>query len=71
MEIEMKATIAAFALILVAVSPTFAANGRHLHSDGRYLHEGRNSAYISQSGFYGTTFYGTTDTTREGMIHAN
>jgi hypothetical protein len=60
----MKTTIAALALILLAAGPTFASNGRHLH-------EGRNSAYVPQSGFYGTTFYGITDTTREGMIHAN
>jgi hypothetical protein len=63
MEIEMKTTIAALAFILLAASPTFA--------HGRHVHEGRNSAYVPQSGFYGTTLYGFTDTSRESMIHAN
>jgi hypothetical protein len=61
MEIEMKAMIAALALVLLAAGPTFAA-GSHT----RHLQEGRASAYVPQFGSYGVT-----DTSREGMIHAN
>jgi hypothetical protein len=58
----MKAIIAALALVLFAVGPTFAA-GSHT----RHLQEGRYSAYVWQSGYY----VGFTDTGREAMIHAN
>ena len=43
-----------------------STKGRIVMRSGRItLHEGRASAYVSQSGFYGTA-----DTSREGLIHA-
>jgi hypothetical protein len=58
----MKKMIAALALVLLAAGPTLAA-GSHT----RHLKEGRASAYyVPRSGYIGIT-----DTSREGMIHAN
>jgi hypothetical protein len=55
----MKTMIAALALVLLAASPTFAAT-----PTAWQLHEGRASAFAPFSG-------GATDTSREGLIHAN
>jgi hypothetical protein len=57
----MKTIIAALALVLLAVGPTFAAP-----PTAWQLHEGRASAYVPFSGGYSMG----TDTSREGLIHA-
>jgi hypothetical protein len=48
------------ALVLLAAGPTFAAG-----SDARHLQEVRASAFVAQSGDYGSG-----DTSREGLVHA-
>jgi hypothetical protein len=55
----MKTMIAALALLSLAAGPVFAANPAV-----RQLHEGRVSVFAPLS-------LGTTDTSREGLIHAN
>jgi hypothetical protein len=54
---KMKAMIAAFALLFLAVSPTFAASSQTLHF--------RGDAYVPQSGYLGGA-----DTSRESQIRA-
>lgn len=58
----MKNIIAALALILLAAGPTFAATPA-----ARQLHEGRAGAFVPFSGGYSVN----TETSREGIIHAN
>jgi type 1 fimbria pilin len=53
----MKTIIAAFGLLFLAASPTFAANSQTLHF--------RGDAYVPQSGFVGGA-----DTSRESQIRA-
>jgi hypothetical protein len=60
----MKTVIAAFALVLLAAGPTFAAN-----PTAWQLRDGRASAFTLP--FSGGYSVGTDSTTsREGMIHA-
>ena len=57
----MKTVIAALALPSLAAGPVFAASPTAWR-----LQEGRASAFVPFSGGYSLT-----DTSREGMIHAN
>lgn len=56
----MKTMITALTLVLLAATPTLAAN-----SHAKRLREGRASAYLPQSGSYGAA-----DTSRDGQIRA-
>lgn len=58
----MKTMIAALALVVLAVSPTFAAS-----PSAWRLHEGRASTFVP---FSGGLSQGA-DTSRESLIHAN
>jgi hypothetical protein len=59
---KMKTLIAALALLSLAAGPVFAA-GPDLQ-----LHDGRTGIHVPYSG---GLFGGSTETSREGLIHAN
>ena len=63
MEIEMKTMIAALALVLLVIGPTFAAGSHAKH----HLKEGRASVYVPQSSGYDGSDYAPSS--REQMIH--